>query len=308
MRSSNINIDMKIEKRKELDKFYTSDAIAESFVTMVDDLLDFKSYDLIIEPAAGSGAIYNHLPKDKRVGLDIFPELIGINKQSFYDYGNDFPIYINEIISDQKILTITNPPFGKGYMNPEAKKFFNHAARFSESIAFIVPSKWHSSWKVQQQLDSRFGLYHSSILPKNSFELDGNPYDVNCCQQIWSVTNKGENLRILKKPPTSHPDFDMFLTCDNVPSAKSAFEKLKNREYWEFGIKYWGKIGVNELEDIPLNTTTHYLIKPNKDYVRHIFESVCWDDFIYNMGAPNVGGKSTLVSAYIETKEKMNIS
>jgi len=306
----NINIDMKREKRKEFDKFYTEDSVAYDFVSNVDKLLHFSTYDLIIEPAAGAGAIYKYLPKDKRLGFDIVPELLGIEKKSFYDFGEDLPMYINERLSDYKILTITNPPFGKGYMNPDAKKFFNHAAKFSKSIAFIVPSKWHSSWKVQKQLDNRYGLYHSKILPKNSFVLDGKPYDVNCCQQVWSLdpVKNCDNLRILERPATSHPDFDVFLTCDKVLATKDAFEKLKNKEYWEFGIKYWGKIGIHELENIPVNTTTHFLIKTNKTYVRNIFENIKWADFIFNMGAPNIGGKSVLVNAYMITKDKMGIN
>ena len=295
---------MKIEKRKELDKFYTDNKVAYNFVKKVDELLDFSSYDLIIEPAAGAGSIYQYLPKDKRVGFDIMPELVGIEKKSFYEFGEDIPMYINERLSNYKILTITNPPFGKGYMNPEAKRFFNHAANFSQAIAFIVPSKWHSSWKVQKQLDNRFGLFHSEILPKNSFVLDGKPYDVNCCQQIWSVDaiKNYNNLRILERPATSHPDFDMFLTCDKVPGAGAAFEKLKNKEYWDFGIKYWGKIGLHEIDNIPLNTTTHFLIKCNNNYCREVFEKIKWEDFVFNMGAPNIGGKSVLVKAYDETK------
>ena len=294
-------------KRKELDKFYTNHKIARQFVTDVDNLLGFENYDLIIEPAAGSGAIYQYLPENKRLGMDIHPEMDGIIKKSFYDYGNEFEPYINEMLCDKKILTMTNPPFGTGYMNPEAKKFFNHAAKFSEAIAFINPGKYHSSWKVHKQLNSNFGLYFSETLPKNSFVLDGTAYDVNCCKQIWSINNYGKDLRIRKAPPTKHEDFDVFLTCDNVPGKDSAFKKLKNKEYWEFGIKYWGNIKIDEIDKIPLNTTTHFLIKTNKPYTRTVFENIVWSNFIYNMGAPNIGGKSVLINAYQTTKDNMEI-
>ena len=297
---------MDIAKRKEFDKFYTNPEITKRFVNKVDSVLGFDNYDLIIEPAAGSGSIYQYLPESKRLGMDIYPELDGIIKQSFYDYGNNLEPYLNELMHDKKILTITNPPFGSGYMNPEACKFFNHAASFSESIAMIIPAKWHSSWKVQRQLDRRFGLYYSNILPKDSFMLGDDKYHVNCSEQIWSVNNHGENLRIKNRPPTTHEDFDVFLTCDNVPGRPAAMHKLKNAVYWEFGIKYWGNIKIDEVPDIKHDTTTHFLIKCNTPDCRNVFENIIWSDYVYNMGAPNIGGKSVLVNAYIETKNKLN--
>ena len=77
------NYNMETNKRKELDKFYTKDEIACKFVKEVDKRLNFNTYDLIIEPAAGSGAIYKYLPEDKRLGFDIAPELLGIEKKIF---------------------------------------------------------------------------------------------------------------------------------------------------------------------------------------------------------------------------------
>ena len=205
------------------------------------------------------------------------------------------------------ILTIGNPPFGSGYMNPLAKQFFNHAATFSEVIAFIVPAKWHTAWKVHYQLDERFGLYYSKVLPKNSFLFNELPHDVNCCAQIWSRTKPKyySNKRITKRPPTSHDDFEMFLTCDNVPRLPEVRKQIKKREYWDFAIKYWGNIHVCELDEVDPETTTHYLIKTENKFVRNVFENINWKDYVSNMGAPNMGGKSTLIKAYVETKQKL---
>ena len=52
-------------------------------------------------------------------------------------------------------------------------------------------------------------------------------------------------------------------------------------------------------------TTTHYLIKTDKKYVREVFESVIWSDYVNNMGEPNMGGKSLLVRAYKDTKIRL---
>jgi hypothetical protein len=194
-------------------------------------------------------------------------------------------------------------------MNPLAKAFFNHAATFSELIAFIVPTKWQTSWKVQFQLNDSFGLYFSEILPKNSFVFNGDPYDVPCCMQIWSKTNpkKLKDIRIRKRPPTKHTDFDMFLTCDNVPKLPEVREQIRNQEYWEFALKYWGNIHICNLDEVSPETTTHYLFRSHKNYVRSIFEKIDWKKYVSNMGAPNVGGKSLVVKAYEDKKKELKI-
>ena len=279
-----------------LDKFYTSPEISKKFVDKINELCNLNNFDLIIEPSAGSGNILQYLPKENSMGLDIEPEGDNITKQDYFKYESDFDPLTNNI----NIAVIGNPPFGSGYMNPLAKGFFNHSAKFANMIAFIVPAKWQTSWKVHKQLDKSFGLYYTEILPKNSFTKDGKPHNVNCCMQIWakSTTKKlGKNIRFLKSPPTNHEDFDMFLTCDNVKGRIDARYKLENKIYWDFGLKYWGKIGICNINDIAVDTTTHYLIKSNKPFVRDIFEKINWTDYITNMGAPNMGGKSLLVKA-----------
>lgn len=291
-------------KSKDLDKFYTHPEVAERFVKIINEYFPLNQFDLIVEPSAGNGNILKYLPENS-IGLDIAPESDKIVQQDFFKYSSPYHPILNNI----KIACIGNPPFGSGYMNPLAKAFFNHAATFSELIAFIVPAKWQTSWKVQFQLDKDFGLYFTEILPKNSFLLDGEPYDVPCCMQVWSKVNSCnyENLRITQRPPTKHSDFEMFLTCDNVPKLPEVREQIKNQEYWEFALKYWGQIRVCDFNEVSPDTTTHYLFKSKKEYVRSIFEQIDWNKYVSNMGAPNVGGKSLVVKAYTDKKRELNI-
>ena len=291
-------------KSKDLDKFYTHPDIAKKFVDKINEMFPLTQYDLVIEPSAGSGNILQYLPVGS-LGLDLAPEGVGIIQQDWFEYDPEYHPIANNI----RIAVVGNPPFGTGYMNPLAKGFFNHAAQFSELIAFIVPAKWQTSWKVQFQLDKSFGLYYTEFLPKNSFVFNGEPYDVPCCMQIWSkVSPKGyDDLRIRTRPPTKHDDFEMFLTCDNVPKLPLVREQIKNQEYWEFGLKYWGQIRVCEYSEIAPETTTHYLFKSNKPYVREIFEQIEWSRYVSNMGAPNVGGKSLVIKAYTEKKRELGI-
>lgn len=296
---------MATKKSKELDKFYTNPKIAKQFVDIVNQYFPLQDFDLIVEPSAGNGSFLQLLPSNS-IGIDIEPEAPNIIKQDFFQYTSPYHPLYNNI----KIACIGNPPFGSGYMNPLAKAFFNHAATFSELIAFIVPAKWQTSWKVQYQLDKNFGLYYSEFLPKNSFLLDEEPYDVPCCMQIWSKTSTKElkNIRIIQRPSTKHEDFEMFLTCDNVPKLPQVREQIRKKEYWEFALKYWGNIHICDMNDVPVETTTHYLFKSNKPYVRSILEQINWSDYVSNMGAPNVGGKSLVVKAYNDKKKELKIT
>ena len=283
-----------------LDKFYTHSKISERFVEVIESYVSFDDMDIILEPSAGSGNILKYLPENS-IGLDLKPEGDGIIEMDFFNYFPDEHEPYNG--KYKKILTVGNPPFGKGYLNPLAVKFFNHAAKFSEYIAFIVPLKWDSSWKLHRQLDKDFSCIYSERLPKDSFLLNGKPHHVKCCQQLWKRGNHEPNLRILDRPKTVHEDFDLFLTCDNVKKRVSVRKQIKKNEYWDFGLKYWGKIGICELNEIEENTTTHFLIKAHQPFVRKIFENIEWKKYTHNMGAENIGGKSNLIRAYEETKE-----
>jgi len=144
-------MDEMVSNSKNLDKFYTHPDVAKKFVNVINDNFSLKDFDLIIEPSAGCGNILKHLPQNS-LGLDLEPEGDNIIQQNFFDYESLYHPLLNNI----RIACVGNPPFGSGYMNPLAKAFFNHAASFSELIAFIVPAKWQTSWKVQFQLNKSF--------------------------------------------------------------------------------------------------------------------------------------------------------
>jgi len=62
------------------------------------------------------------------------------------------------------------------------------------------------------------------------------------------------------------------------------------------------------MNEVPVDTTTHYLFKPKKPYVREVLETIDWSEYVTNMGAPNVGGKSLIVRAYMDKKQELGIA
>ena len=177
-------------KKNEFDKFYTK----ASTINECMKLLNLIEFDCIIEPSAGSGNFLQFLPHF--FAYDIEPEGINIvkadwltlDKQQFNQYNN--------------ILVIGNPPFG--VQNNLAIKFFNVSASFCDVIAFIVPLSFKKD-SIQNKLDLHFHLEQEYVLPKNSFTLNGEDYDVPCVFQVW---RKHDVLRKKKEMKTTTDLFE----------------------------------------------------------------------------------------------------
>jgi len=84
------------------------------------------------------------------------------------------------------LVTITNPPFGRN--NALSIPFFNHAAKYSQTICFVVPRSWRK-WSVTNRLDLRFHLIHDSDVFVSYEDNAGNPIrqknGLRTCFQIW---------------------------------------------------------------------------------------------------------------------------
>lgn len=189
----------KINGKKEInDKFYTKPEIALECIKQI----DLYEFDLIIEPSAGNGSFSNQIPNC--LSYDLLPEDEKIQKQDFLKLDT-------EIFLGKKVLTIGNPPFG--VQNNLAIKFFNKSAEYSNTIAFILPKTFKKD-SIQNKLNLYFHLEKEIDIPKNSFLLNGENYNVNCVFQIWvrksfkrkiNRTTEDEIIRFVK--PTQKFDF-----------------------------------------------------------------------------------------------------
>ena len=167
--------------QKEInDKFYTKSDISKLCI----DVLNLSDFDLIIEPSAGNGSFSKQI--NNCIAYDLVPEDESIIQQDFFE------LDITQF-NDKKVLTIGNPPFG--VQNNLAIAFFNKAAKYSDTIAFILPKSFMKE-SIQRKLDLSFHLEKFIELPYNSFLLNGEEYGVNCVFQVWKKKNF---KRIVKK-------------------------------------------------------------------------------------------------------------
>lgn len=167
-------------QKNKLDKFYTKKNTALFCISQ----LNMEDYDIIIEPSAGSGSFSSQI--DNCIAYDIAPEGANIIKQDY------LALEINENLLNKKVLVIGNPPFG--VQNNLAINFFNHSAKFADTIAFILPRSFRKQ-SIQNRLSLDFSLVLDIDLPEDSFQLDGIDYNVPAVFQVWNkIPRKKEKL------------------------------------------------------------------------------------------------------------------
>lgn len=193
---------MKQDLIYKYDQFFTKENIAIDCINDFKTLYELTSFNLIIEPSCGIGSFYYNLPKELRLGIEIDKNLC-MNTDFLC---KDFLLWRPE--SKNKIAVIGNPPFGT--QNSNSIKFFNHAAKFSDVIAFIIPKTWNNN-SIQNRLNLNFWLVHNKELPNNCF-FGEKTTEVKCCFQIWE---RKPEKRKKHKQKTIHPDWD-FLSYKTI--------------------------------------------------------------------------------------------
>ena len=163
---------MKINSKNILDKYFTKQEIAKKLIEKTKKVIlkyekDLQEFNWI-EPSAGNGVFYNLLPKEKRIGIDIKPQLTNILEKDFLKY---------KIDKNKRNIVIGNPPFG--HRGVIALNFINHS-KDAEYVCFILPMFFKSQGKGSIKYRVKHhNLLHSEELPKNSFYTPNNNKDID---------------------------------------------------------------------------------------------------------------------------------
>ena len=189
---ANIPIDYSKFSYKDKDQFFTHPDTAKYCVEVFKNVV--KKYDNIssfniVEPSAGSGNFLPYL--DNFIAMDIEPRHPDIEQNNFLDWT---PTKENE---ESKWIAIGNPPFGlRGQL---ALKFVNHAAKFCDYVAFILPQLFESDGKgVPRKRVKGLNLIHSEKIKSNFLYPDGKDVIVECIFQIWSKNHTNQEYSIIE--------------------------------------------------------------------------------------------------------------
>jgi len=195
--SSKDNVDK--VREQGLDKFYTNPNIAEKCLNSLESYYKWEKWSLVVEPSAGNGSFFTRIKTKNKIGIDIEPEHSEIIKKDFFDF---HPAPVSQTCKDE-ILVIGNPPFGK--VSSLAIKFFNHAAKWADLIAFIIPRTFRRI-SVHNKLHTQFHLVFDEEIPTDPCSFTPSMM-VKCCFQIWE---KRATPREIVELSTTHSDWDFL--------------------------------------------------------------------------------------------------
>lgn len=173
------------------EQFYTPQELAVELVNYSKQMIPGFSSRKFLEPAGGNGSFVDALSSigvKSITSVDLYPKHRDVKKMNFLDFSS----------AEQDLITISNPPFGRN--NALSIPFFNHAARFSEYIAFLIPRSWRK-WSVENRLDLSFEkIADRDVFVSYQDEL-GNPVreknGLRTCFQIWKRTEVKRNKVIV---------------------------------------------------------------------------------------------------------------
>jgi predicted RNA methylase len=210
------------------EQYYTPKPLALELVTQIETVLGSLAGKTILEPAGGTGAFIEAVQAKgvtRVISFDVEPlhELVSVGD------------FLEQEIKESNLITISNPPFGRN--NSLSIPFFNHAAKVSDSICFIVPRSWRK-WSVTNRLDLGFELALDVDIDIDYVDAAGTPLSnknhLATCFQIWKktytprtlvrVTDKG----IIEKVSPELADVSLTIFGYGCGKVKTQFEPVAN--------------------------------------------------------------------------------
>lgn len=183
--------------RDTKDQYYTKRSIAEDCVKEILGSLPWSADALWIEPSAGAGAFLN-IRQGPTIAIDKEPKAAGVLQGDFLEWTAP---------AGSQLLFFGNPPFGR--QGSLAKKFLRHACtQGASAVAFILPRSFMKP-SMYGCIPLKYHLVKQIELPKNSFEVNKEPYDVPCVFQIW---NKETSDR--EEIPANEPDGFQYVKAE----------------------------------------------------------------------------------------------
>lgn len=210
------------------EQYYTPKPLALELVAQIEKVLGSLAGKTILEPAGGTGAFIEAVQAvgvSEVISFDIEPlhELVTVGD------------FLAQEIKESNLITISNPPFGRN--NSLSIPFFNHAAKVSDAICFIVPRSWRK-WSVTNRLDLGFELALDLDIEIDYVDSDGTPLSnknhLATCFQIWKKANVSRSLvrvtdkGIIEKVSPEQADVSLTIFGYGCGKVKTQFEPVAN--------------------------------------------------------------------------------
>jgi predicted RNA methylase len=198
-------------KKLHLDKYYTSDDVAQHCIDVARKVLKGKIITEVIEPSAGNGVFSKKIKNC--IAYDLEPEDDSIIQADFLTLNLEYK---------KGRLFIGNPPYGS--RNTLSVKFFKKCIQSGDYVAFILPI---SQLNNNQQM-YEFDLIYSEDLGKTEYS----DRKIHCCFNVYKRPIAGLNKKTV-------------VQIDGVQIIESRLGKNRPEKY-DYAICAWGaSIGKN---------------------------------------------------------------
>ena len=211
------------------EQYYTPNDTAQEVFKNLFGMVPDLSSRVFIEPAGGTGSFINAAIE------------VGIRDIISYDIEPHHPKvkagdFLLQHIDAVNAITVTNPPFGRN--NSLSIPFFNHSAKTSEYIVFVVPRSWRK-WTVQNKLDRRFELIRDDDLTINYVDVNGEHgyknNNLRTCIQYWKRSDTNlrpiyavEDMGIITKCKFDEADVSLTIFGYGCGTVKTDFPRKPN--------------------------------------------------------------------------------
>ena len=272
------------------DQFYTPQKTAEEcfniFLKQAERLkIDLKEY-CFLEPSAGFGVFYNLFPKNRRLGMDLFPKSKGIKKR---DYLKWTPESAGERNSERKskktksekprkqkkYVIVGNPPFG--LRGNKALQFINHSEPFVDMIGFILPQLFESDGKGSAMKRVRgYRLVYTKKIKNNVFyNAEGKETFINVIFQIWSKVN---THKIKYKNETCESYIKIYSLSNGGTPASTRNKKMLHRcDVYLPSTCFNGMKAYKSFDDLPNKRGYGAVILKEKKRIKFLLENHDWE-------------------------------
>jgi hypothetical protein len=260
--------------KSELDKFYTKVDLSISLISKI----DMTQFDLVVDPCCGDGSFYNNIKHHNKLAIDILPGIENVITADFLSWD-----YSTIKQSSEKVLVISNPPFGK--QGSLAMNFIKRSSEFSDTIAFILPVSFAKP-SMKNRIPEYFHLEYEEILPEDSYLLDGENYDVKCVFQIWKKKD------VKRKKIQS--------------DVSEGFSYTKDRNLADLAIRRVGVYAGKAFTELDKSEQSHYfLILEDKSKINLVveeLEKVNWNDLTVGPRSISKGELNRIINGILWQK------
>ena len=193
------------------DQFYTPEILSTFCLNLYSKVVTVsKSDDIIIEPAAGSGAFIPGIKAlcNNTVLIDVDPKHSSVDEADFLKFNIDLSKF-------KKVHVLGNPPFSL------IKKFIEKASGIADTIGFILPLSFRKDSR-KKLFPLNYHCIHETILLNNKFIFQGILKKIPTVFQVWE---KQVTKRIISPPVSSK--YIKFVKKNNSPEL--AFRRVGSR-------------------------------------------------------------------------------